>query len=139
MRRRHQSRLPISSMGIFEAAVIVGAAARLTLLLGREDGPFGILARLRKWAGTQYNDIRWANAGVHDVIFDMDDGKGGVMTVYAQPQTELSKLLHCYRCLSVWVSIALVLAYLYFGANAIAVMLPFAVSMTVITIIDYLS
>lgn len=49
--------------------------------------------------------------------------------VYKRGGDKLSELISCPDCLGVWVSVAAIVGYAYFGSNAVWVMLPFAATL----------
>ncbi len=92
--------------------LILGLATwRLTSLLVNERGPWDILERLRYLSGMRY---------------DRDS------MPYAT--TNLSEVLSCVWCLSVWVGIAFGLFYWLNSSLAVLISLPLALSTTAVIV-----
>ena len=93
--------------------ILVLATWRITSLFYTEDGPYFILARLRRHLGVTYDE----------------NGK-------RQADNELGKMLNCPACLSVWIGGAVALSYIVIPAWAY---LPLALSAGSIIIERYVS
>ena len=92
--------------------IILGLAVfRLSIMLAdvEQMGPFGILLKLRYWAGVRFDDK-------------------------SQPygKNSFANGLLCTYCNSVWLGIVALAAFLLFGYWAIMAALPFAISGLVI-------
>jgi hypothetical protein len=81
------------------------AVWRLSSLLVHEDGPFDIFLRFRHLTGVGYDE--WSN------VFGSN---------------EVSRVLTCLWCTSVWVGIALAVLYYLFREPVVWVASPFALS-----------
>jgi len=87
------------------------ATWRITSLLVSEEGPFYILERLRYIIGIRYDESS-ERYGKH----------------------ELARAFLCVWCLSIWVGIALAVAYLIASKATILISFPFALSAAAIVI-----
>jgi len=94
-----------------ELLVLALATWRLTSLLNREAGPFGLLTKFRHLIGIRYDEYS---------------------NVYGKNQ--IAEMVTCHWCLSVWVGIAVAASY-YLWNDVWWLMLPLALS-TVSIIID---
>lgn len=124
-------------MGVLEPIILVLAVTRITHILTAERGPFGLFSWLREKSGTSYTDVQWATVGPYDVLTEIETNDGGTKAVYAQPRTELSRLLHCHKCLSLWVGATCTLLYAWNPTVAIWLLLPFAVSLVSILMMKF--
>ena len=95
---RHQS--------VVSMLVLVLACWRLTSLIVQEDGPFRIFAKFRYWIGVRQVE--------------------GSTTPYGT--NVVAEGLSCIWCCSVWVGVALVVAYVLDPALTVLASLPFALS-----------
>ena len=88
--------------------MVLGLATwRISALLRRERGPWGILQRFR-------------------ALWGIDHDEDGEPRSY--PDTEAGRILQCLRCISIWIGGGLVGFYLAMPEVALAAALPFAVS-----------
>ena len=71
---------------MIELLIQVLATWRLTSLLGREDGPFEMFAKMRDLAGIKYNEQS-----------------------YPYSNNVVGKMLLCFLCTSIWAAILVVL------------------------------
>ena len=81
------------------------ATWRLSSLLVQEDNPWDFLARFRRWLGVRYDE--------HSVFYGLNT---------------LAALFACIWCASVWVGLAMAVAYLTVGRNFLLLCLPLALS-----------
>ena len=95
--------------------ILALATWRISSLLANEAGPYDAFERLRKRAGTYYDD--YSNA---------------------QGKNELAKMLICTWCNSVWVGTLWLILYLAFNDYAVYLACPFAASTFVIAVDNYL-
>lgn len=124
-------------MGVLEPIILVLAVTRITLLFSAERGPFGLFSWLREKSGTSYTDVQRATVGPYDVLIEIETSDGGTEAVYAQPHSELSRLLHCHKCLSLWVGAICTLLYVWNPTAAIWLLLPFAASLVSILMMKF--
>jgi len=85
--------------------ILILATWRLAHLLAEEAGPYDLLGRLRHLAGVRYDDVG---------------------NVYGS--NELARGLICVWCNSVWIGLAVALAYYLIPDVTFWVMLPLALS-----------
>lgn len=97
-------------------SILALATWRITALLHFEDGPYLILARLRRRVGVYYDEKN-----------------------ERQGDDELAKAFNCPACLSVWVGGAVTLVYRLKKSIATWLALPLALSTIAIIIEAYLS
>jgi len=97
-------------MSIVELVLLGFATWRLTSLLYREEGPFGIFVKLREKLGIQHID--------------------GKPCIY--PDRFWCKLFSCVWCLSVWVSATFVVWYIFLPS--VAIIFALWLSLSTITI-----
>lgn len=98
-------------MPIIETFIIIALATyRLTLLISKESGPFDIMGKFRTWVGVRYD--QYSNP---------------------VPTGQISEMVLCPYCLSVWMGICATLLWVVaqgVGAEKIYffALLPFALS-----------
>lgn len=95
---RHQS--------VVSMTVLVLACWRLTSFMVQEDGPFGMFAKFRHLIGVRYIE--------------------GSSTPYGT--NVISRLLSCTWCCTMWIGIALTVAYVVEPVLTVLASLPFALS-----------
>lgn len=95
--------------------ILALATWRITALLHFEDGPYLLLARLRRRAGVYYDENN-----------------------ERQADNELAKAFNCPSCLSMWVAAFVGLAY-WLTSAAVWLCLPLALSAVAIIVETYLS
>lgn len=95
---RHQS--------VVSLLILVLACWRLTSLLVKEDGPFEMFAKFRRLIGIRHIE--------------------GSLTPYGT--NVFAESLSCVWCCSVWVGVALAVAYIIDPESTILASLPFALS-----------
>lgn len=94
-----------------ETFVIIALVTyRLTLLISKESGPFDIMGRFRSWVGVEYD--QYSNP---------------------IPSGQISEMILCPYCLSVWVAIGVTIGWvvahiLKLDEYYLYVLLPFALS-----------
>lgn len=96
-------------------SILALATWRITALLHFEDGPYLILARLRRRVGVYYDENN-----------------------QRQGDDELAKAFNCPSCLSVWVAGFVAVAY-WLTSVTVWLCLPLALSAAAIIIESYLS
>lgn len=91
--------------------ILTLAAWRISNLFVNEDGPLMIFAEIRRLAGVTYNEASEPIAG-----------------------NEAAKLLTCVFCCSVWLGLAIAVAYYFYPVYTFWACLPFALSAGAIVI-----
>lgn len=85
--------------------ILTLATWRISNLFVNEDGPFMLFAELRRLAGVTYDEASEPIAS-----------------------NEAAKLLTCVFCFSVWLGLAVAVAYYFYPIRTYWVCLPFALS-----------
>lgn len=85
--------------------ILALAVWRISNLFVNEDGPFMIFAEIRRLAGVTYDEASEPIAG-----------------------NEAAKLLVCIWCFSIWLGLAIAVAYYFYPVYTFWACLPFALS-----------
>ena len=96
---------------VLDMTILALAVWRLSSMLVNEDGPLHIFNKLRYKAGMRYDE--------HSSEY---------------PTTQLSELLSCVWCTSVWIAIVASVLYLVLEAAAVYIAMPLALSAVAILI-----
>lgn len=102
--------------GWLELVVLMLGVWRVTSILNREEGPWGVFLKWREWLG---------------VLHDADNEPIGVK----DDRLVLAKLFECQWCLSVWVGGGVALGWWVWWPGVFVVCLGFALS--ALTVILY--
>ncbi len=103
-------------MEFLNLVILAMAITRLSQLVTDEYGLFGIFERLRNLAGVNENK------------------EGGRVDQDEAQSNQLSAILSCIRCASLWIAIGAVIAYYLAPDPVIWIALPFALSEAAIMI-----
>lgn len=111
---------------MFQAAVLVFGAYRLTRLVGWDDFPPVAVTRAwilgERWVLPVQGDAEPNFAGKQPPDTDVDE----VHVTYDRPL--LAHLVHCPFCVGWWISLAVTVLWVFFPTESIYTLAPFALS-----------
>lgn len=84
--------------------IIALAIYRGVTLINKDEGPYEIFLKFRRWAGVEQVQFTAKN----------EHGIEEILEIREVPTTEFAKLIHCPYCLSIWVGTAFFLTYRFF-------------------------